>query len=321
MSARMLGAGALAAGGVAAMAGRVALRRLARPEGEPGDLIDVDGLPLHTLSRRGNGPTVVFENGLCCPCTVWGWVLPEIAGRYGYLAYDRPGNGWSADDGRRRSVRDLNGLAAGLLDRLDLPAPYVLVGHSIGGLAAMAFAAGRASDVAGLVLIDSSHPDQLARSSAQRDSMPMVGHAMGTLYWHTLLGRKPPHSAVADLDDLAPPLAARSLAVMRRPAPWRAALREVRAFDRWCDEVRAMTLPPALPIAVVTAGKTDVGDTRHNELQAELAAWSAVNRHVVIDDADHDDIVMRQDNARHVVSAIDWVVAQIMAGPREMRGV
>src|SRR5699024_5378297 len=130
--------------------------------GEPGELIELDSLPLHALAhRRGDGPTVVFENGLVCPCTEWAWVLPEIAGRYNYLAYDRPGTGWSADDGKRRSLHEFNQLTGDLLARLGLPAPYVLVGHSVGGLLIRSFAAARPHEVAGLVLVDSSHPDQL----------------------------------------------------------------------------------------------------------------------------------------------------------------
>jgi pimeloyl-ACP methyl ester carboxylesterase len=248
-------------------------------------------------------------------------VLDGIAGRYSYLAYDRPGNGWSGDDGRRRSARETNELAARLLAQHDLPAPYVLVGHSIGGLLAMSFAAAMSHDIAGLVLVDSSHPEQLVRSSAQRDSMPMVDHAMGTLFWRTLFGGKPPHQALSDLDDLPPHLAGQTRRAMGLPAPWRAALREVRTFDAWCDGLRTATLPRSLPVAVVTAGRTNAGDSLHHELQAELAALSEVGRHVVVADANHDDIVMRQDNAAHVIDAIEWATARNTTQPQGTRGV
>lgn len=315
-----VGAAAIAACGVAATAGGLALSRLRRPTGEPGELTEVDGLPLHCLVHRAGGPTVVFENGLGCPCTTWSWVLDGIAGRYSYLAYDRPGNGWSGDDGRRRSARETNELAAGLLAQHDLPAPYVLVGHSIGGLLAMSFAAAMSHDIAGMVLVDSSHPDQLVRSSAQRDSMPMVDDAMAGLFWRTLLGRKPPHHAVSYLDDLPSHRAEQTKRTMALPALWRAALREVRTFDDWRDGLWPATLPKSLPVAVVTAGQTNVGDSKHLELQAELAALSEVSKHVVVKDADHDGIVMRQDHAQHVIDAIEWTTAQNMAQPQGTRG-
>ncbi|MBK1787266.1 alpha/beta hydrolase [Prauserella cavernicola] len=316
-----LGASAIAACGVAATAGGLARSRLRRPTGEPGELTEVDGLTLHSLVHRAGGPTVVFENGLCCPCTTWSWVLDGIADRYSYVAYDRPGNGWSGDDGKRRSAREINELAAELVAHYDLPAPYVLVGHSIGGLLGMSFAAAMSHDVAGLVLVDSSHPEQLVRSSAQRDSMPMVDHAMGALFWRTLLGRKPSAPAVSFLDDLPPHQAARTKSAMERPSPWRAALREVRTFYAWSDELRTATLPSSLPVAVVTAGQTDVGDSKHRELQSELAALSEVGSHVVVPGADHDGIVMRQDDATHVIDAIEWTIAQSMAQPQRTRGV
>ncbi|WP_037336134.1 alpha/beta hydrolase [Saccharomonospora piscinae] len=314
-----IGASAIAAGATVATVGATALARLSRPSGEPGVLTDVHGLPLHALIHRGNGPTVVFENGLGCACTEWSWVLRDIADRYSYLAPDRPGCGWSGDDGRRRSAREINELTAQLLTRHDLPAPYVLVGHSIGGLLAMSFAAARSHDVAGLVLVDSSHPDQLVRSSAQRDAMPMAEHAMSSLFWRTLAGRKPSRMAVSDLDDLPEHEAARSHRLMERPAPWRAAVREIRTFDAWCEEFRQATLPRSLPIAVVTAGKTDVGDSKHGELQADLAAASDVSRHVVLAEADHDNIVMRADHAAEVGAAIDWTVSQSTAQARKAR--
>lgn len=315
-----MGAAAIAAGGVAATAGGLALSRLRRPTGEPGVLTEVDGLPLHALVHRAGGPTVVFENGLGCACTTWSWVLDGIAGRYSYLAYDRPGSGWSGDDGRRRSARETNELTARLLAQRDLPAPYVLVGHSIGGLLAMSFAAAMSHEIAGLVLVDSSHPEQLARSSEQRDSMPMVDHAMGTLFWRTLVGRKPPYQAVSYLDDLPAQRAEQTKRAMTLPAPWRAALRETRTFDNWCDGLWPVALPRSLPVAVVTAGQTDVGDSLHGELQADLAALSVVSRHVVVKDADHDGIVMRQDHAAHVIDAIEWTTARNKAQPRGTNG-
>jgi hypothetical protein len=151
--------------------------------------------------------------------------------------------------------------------------------------------------------------------------MPMVDHAMSGLFWRTLAGRKLPRAAVSYLDDLPPHRAEQTKLALAQPAPWRAALREVRTFDAWRDGLWTAALPKSLPVAVVTAGATGAGDSLHLELQAELAARSTVSKHVVVKDADHDSVVMGQDHAAHVIDAIEWTTAQNMAQPQGTRGV
>jgi pimeloyl-ACP methyl ester carboxylesterase len=131
----------------------------------PGLLVNVDGHPMH-LQGRGpdsSGPTVVLEAGMGSFSPNWYWVQQELALRIRSVAYDRAGLGWSRPS---RRPRDAQTIAAELRDALreaGLEPPYVLAGHSFGGLPVRAFADLYPELTAGLVLVDASHPDQWVR--------------------------------------------------------------------------------------------------------------------------------------------------------------
>ena len=129
-----------------------------------GRLIDVGGHALH-LSCAGSGsPTVVLEPGAGGTSASMGWVAPAVAKQTRVCVYDRAGRGGSepadtAQDGARVAA-DLHTL----LHRAGEPGPYVLAGHSFGGLYVRIFAAHYPDEVAGLVLLDSTASQQPAKS-------------------------------------------------------------------------------------------------------------------------------------------------------------
>jgi pimeloyl-ACP methyl ester carboxylesterase len=105
----------------------------------------------------GSGPvTVVFESGLGTPLEVWDLVLPRVIERARTLRYDRR---YAPEAGpvAKRTVADLLHDLEALLAALALEPPYVLVGHSWGGVIARLFACAHPSHVAGLVLVDATH--------------------------------------------------------------------------------------------------------------------------------------------------------------------
>jgi pimeloyl-ACP methyl ester carboxylesterase len=124
----------------------------------PGQLIDVGGHSLHLRCSGSGSPTVVLEPGAGLMSSVLGWITPAVAQETRVCVYDRAGHGWSelADspqDGAQIAT-DLHTL----LERGDVPGPYVLAGHSFGGLYALTFAARYRDEVAGLVLVDTTAP-------------------------------------------------------------------------------------------------------------------------------------------------------------------
>lgn len=117
------------------------------------------------LSCSGNGPTVVFEAAVGGDRSLWP-IAERIRDRAYACVYDRPGNGDSPAPEQPMTARsDVADLHA-LLRVADIPRPIVIVGHSYGGLVALLEAVEHPDEVGGIVLIDASHPDQVARWEA-----------------------------------------------------------------------------------------------------------------------------------------------------------
>jgi pimeloyl-ACP methyl ester carboxylesterase len=137
----------------------------------PGQLVDVGGYRLHlycTGETRDGRPTVVLETGLGGFATSpdWAWVQPEVAKTTRVCAYDRAGLGWSDPGPGPRDAHHIAAELHTLLQNAHTPGPYVLVGWSYGGLYVRAYANQYRGEVSGLVLIDSTSPEQCTSSPA-----------------------------------------------------------------------------------------------------------------------------------------------------------
>jgi pimeloyl-ACP methyl ester carboxylesterase len=133
---------------------------MARALRPPGRLVDIGGHRLHLIEQgpQHGGPSVVFDAALAGSSLSWTRVLPLVAPFARVYAYDRAGLGWSdAGPLPRTAGRSAEELHA-LLAAARVPAPFVLVGHSYGGLIARIFAARYAGEMAGLVLVDPAQP-------------------------------------------------------------------------------------------------------------------------------------------------------------------
>jgi pimeloyl-ACP methyl ester carboxylesterase len=125
----------------------------------PGKLVDIDGLRLHINCTGAGSPVVILEAGPNDSSVIWQLVQPEITRFARVCSYDRAGFGWSdAPNEPRSSVNVANELAQ-LLARAAVPGPFVLVGHDFGTLDLRVFAARHRQEVAGMVFVDSVHPD------------------------------------------------------------------------------------------------------------------------------------------------------------------
>ncbi len=108
--------------------------------------------------RPGNGPTIVFQSGLGDNKSVWSDVLHALPLTTPVFAYDRPGYGDSPGVNGARDACTISEELHNLLKSEKIPPPYVIVGHSLGGLYAYCFAERYPFEVSGLVLIDPTHP-------------------------------------------------------------------------------------------------------------------------------------------------------------------
>lgn len=125
-------------------------------------------LPIAYVVSGKGAPTVVFQSGLGDGKATWGPVMRKLDDSRHVFAYDRPGYGGSAATGVPRDPCAIAREAHDTLRDAHVPGPYVLVGHSLGGLYQYAFARMYPDDVAGLVLLDPTHPDHWA--AVQRDA-------------------------------------------------------------------------------------------------------------------------------------------------------
>jgi pimeloyl-ACP methyl ester carboxylesterase len=130
-------------------------------------LVDVGGyrLALHCIGE--GSPTVVLETGLGAPSEDWDPVQQEIANLTRVCRFDRAGRGKSdpPPTTTTRTCADMVADLRALLHNAGIPAPYVLVGNSLGGMNARLYAHRHPEEVAGLVLVDGSHQDQFTRIS------------------------------------------------------------------------------------------------------------------------------------------------------------
>jgi len=134
-------------------------------ESDYSGLIDIGGRRLY-FECRGNGqPTVVMEAGSGGIDDTWLSIRDTAATFTHVCVYDRANRGRSDTVPKPRTANDMAADLAALLAHAPVAGPYVLVGHSFGGLVVRLFAAHHLHDVAGMVLIDATHPDQVARSA------------------------------------------------------------------------------------------------------------------------------------------------------------
>jgi len=129
----------------------------------PGQLVDMGGYKMHIDCIGQGSPTVILDAGLGDSFISWNKVQPEIAKFARTCSYDRAGIGYSDPSPRPRTSEDFAQELHILLHNAGVPPPYLLVGHSMGGFDVRLYASLYPSEVAGMVLVDSSHPEQQKR--------------------------------------------------------------------------------------------------------------------------------------------------------------
>jgi len=136
-----------------------------------GRLVDVGGREMHIDCTGEGSPTVVLDSGLGDTYLSWHKVQPEIAKITHVCSYDRAGLGYSDPSSQPRTSKVIAEELHGLLQAAGVAPPYVLVGHSMGGFDVRLYASIYRNEVAGMVLVDASHPDQENRFPPELKNM------------------------------------------------------------------------------------------------------------------------------------------------------
>jgi len=124
----------------------------------PGRLIKIDQLKLHLYDLGCGSPTVVLESGISASSLNWRRVQSNIANFTRVCSYDRAGLGWSELCELPCTPSSLASQLHCMLHTANIPPPYVLVGHSFGGLIVRAFASQFPGETVGLVMVDALDP-------------------------------------------------------------------------------------------------------------------------------------------------------------------
>lgn len=179
----------------------------------------LDGRTVEYVAKGQGTPTVVFENGLGGSLDAWAEVLPAVAKETSTFAYNRPGIGASDPVSTPRNGTTIVEELRATLQAKGFKPPYILVGHSIGGLYVQLFSRLHPDEVAGMVLVDSTHPDQLSGAGA-RENWP--------LWVKLVIDVSSPAVADEELDNLPtsgaamlalPPLTGKPVTVMSATEP------------------------------------------------------------------------------------------------------
>jgi pimeloyl-ACP methyl ester carboxylesterase len=126
-----------------------------------GQMIDIGGYRLHMHVESAGTPTVIFDAGAGGIGLSWELVRPAIAKVTRVVTYDRAGLGWSDPSPYPRDAATMALELHTMLTNANISAPYILVGHSLGGVVARQFAAKYPNEIAGLVMVDSAHEQQM----------------------------------------------------------------------------------------------------------------------------------------------------------------
>jgi pimeloyl-ACP methyl ester carboxylesterase len=260
---------------------------------------------LECTGANHSGPVVILEAALGSTSSQWAWIQSTLSSTMRVVSYDRAGLGWSELGPPPRDARSIANELHAALNSASIRGPYVLVGHSLGGLFVRVFACMFPDEVIGMVLVDATHPDQWTRLP-DADRMRRVMKALSTLgIWLARFALFRIIDGTRFLDAEALPPAARSSlrAALARPQHWQAARRELAAWDSSTVQAREARWESRLPIMVVSASET-LKIPEAEALQEELVKLSSCGSRQVAAGATHMSIVTNRDYSQKVVQAI-----------------
>jgi pimeloyl-ACP methyl ester carboxylesterase len=278
-----------------------------------GQLVDVGDHRLRINCTGVGSPTVVLESGLGESSFYWARISTAVAATTKVCVYDRAGRGWSES-----APKPQDGLAVAadlhtLLTKSGNPGPYVLVGHSSGGVYVRIFAAKYPDEVAGMVMLDAQPPDPFTSLPDYPAFYASTPTLYGILPSVARLGvlRLAYGSAFGDLPAAARDEERGDQASVRLQVSARDEIAQLRAS---LQEARALTSLGARPLVVVTAVLEAPGGWV--PAQDGLVSLSTNSVHRVMQDLSHVPLITSESGATASSKAILDVVAAVRTGAR-----
>jgi pimeloyl-ACP methyl ester carboxylesterase len=254
-------------------------------------------------------PNVLLDGGSGEMSADWVWVQQEVSGTTRVCAYDRAGMGWSEMGPEPRDAKQISNELHALLEGAGIEGPYVLVGHSFGGLYMQTYAARYPDEVAGMALVDSTQPDQFSYQPVTRDSyepqeqifdVASLAARLGIVRLVSKLAPAPPelpHKQREQIDALSPSTRQVSTYTL-----------ELRATPQSATQTRGLRSLGDKPLAVVSAGTQE---PEWLKLQDDLVILSSDSTHRVVEGATHTSLLYEHSDAQASSAAIVEVVAAV----------
>jgi pimeloyl-ACP methyl ester carboxylesterase/membrane protease YdiL (CAAX protease family) len=280
----------------------------------PGRLVDVGGYRLHLqiMGEQHGGPTIILEAGLDSFSTNWYWVQTDLATSRRVVAYDRAGLGWSDVGPAPRDARQSATELHTALQASGIQGPYILAGHSYGGLVSRMFVDLYPDEIAGLALVDASHPDQWAHIPESLDGKLTAAS-------NRALSNLASVGFLRMVDPVTPQVAT------GLPQHEYAAMRAIFALPQssaigadilavWGSRTRAQVDAArplgSLPLAVLSVTEQPLYGEVLTALQAELPALSSNSLHRVVAGATHENLISDRAHAAVVAETIRQVASR-----------
>lgn len=245
----------------------------------------------------------------------WSAVQPEVAKFARVCTYDRAGMGWSERSSAPRSARQIVTELHALLDNAGVQAPFILVGHSLGGVNMQLYASRYPDEAAGLVLIDSSHEDQLSRKEFRIPVfVPLLTKVLSPFGVGRLINNATPPNP-----NLPPGIDAARNAIYSHTGNMYTIADETSAIADSLEQLRAAPVNLGdKPLIVISRGKKEgsaaspeeTGRTEQawREFQTDLARRSSTGKQIIAEQSGH---YIQFDQPALVVDALRQVVEGI----------
>jgi pimeloyl-ACP methyl ester carboxylesterase len=275
----------------------------------PGQMVDVGGYRLHIHCTGEGSPTVILEAGAAA---LWAWVQPAVAQSTRVCAYDRAGYGWSEPGPEPRDAQHIATELHALLDAAAIQPPYVISAHSIGGIYTRAYYRQYPDEVAGMVLVDATHPDNWERQGESIDTLQAMAGVSAVLSRVGVMRLV----AAGQRFDLPETSSAALLASMSSSQYWSAQRADAAAIPASLEQARISGDLGDLPLAVLVALTYPEGRGRDTEraLQLELAALSTNSLYREIPEAGHITLLTDEQYAQQVSDTILHVIEAAQTG-------
>lgn len=303
-------------------AGAVAKSNLAKQNPAPGQLVDVGGYKMHINCTGQGSPTVILGGGTMENSLFWAGIQPEVVRYTRVCSYDRAGSGWSEPSPLPRTATIMAEELHTLLVNAHIEGPYVLVGHSLGGILMRVYTHNYPDEVVGMILVDSLHEGQIVRRpEIQKRLLQEAIGQVRSLTWLSSTGIMALAPQFIPNPGIPDDAYAQLQATTATSEVFETNAAELEAMETSLNEVLALRIISFgdLPLTVLSAGRKEtvpsISDAENQQrweewqaFQSELVALSSDSRQIIAEQSGHN---IQLDQPGLVIDTIREVVAAI----------